>query len=288
MTVLVIGATGMVGQAVAAAASRRGHTVVGAARSGTDVDLDVTDDAALADAIARIHPDLIVNCVAIVSLDACERDPDLAYRVNARPAAVLAEAAHRTDARLLQVSTDHFWLGDGRALHDERAPVRLVNEYARTKYAAEAFALAYPESLVVRTNVTGFRGAGERPTFIEWVVDALEAGDPMTLFDDFYTSTIDAPALAEAMFDLVDAGHTGLLNVASSQVASKKELIEAFARELGLADRNFQTASMRSMDPPRAASLGLDVSAAERALGRALPDLAQTVSALATQRRARA
>ena len=283
MRVLVVGSTGMLGQAVTAAAVRRGDAVVTAARACADIALDVTDDAAVQAAVADAGAEVVVNCTAIVSLAECERDPALAYRVNARAVAVLAEAAHRTGAQLVHVSTDQYWLGDGRAVHGEGAPVRLVNEYARSKYAGEAFALAYPEALAVRTNVTGFRGASGRPTFIEWVTEALEGGEPMTLFDDFYTSTLDAPALAVAMLDLVAAGQAGLVNVASSQVASKKEFIEAVARELGADDREFQTASVRSLDPPRPDSLGLDVSAAERALGRPLPDLDQTVAALVAQ-----
>jgi dTDP-4-dehydrorhamnose reductase len=274
----------MVGQAVVSEAAARGDDVVGSARSGADVELDIRDDAAVGVVLSRVRPDLVVNCAAIVSHQGCEDDPLEAYRVNGRAVAVMAEAAHSAGSRLVHVSTDQYWTGDGNAKHPEGAPVRLINEYARSKYAGEAFARAYPDTLTLRTNVTGFRGLAGRPTFIEWVMGALEAGDPMQLFDDFYTSTVDAPTLARALLDLAGAGHTGLLNVASSQVASKQEFIEAMAAELGI-EREFQTASVRGLDPPRAESLGLDVTAAERALGRPLPDLAQTVAALAAERR---
>jgi dTDP-4-dehydrorhamnose reductase len=274
----------MVGQAVRYAVAERGDVAVAAARSGADLALDVADLTAVAAAVDEVAPDLIVNCAAIVSIDGCERDPGTAYRVNARAVAALADAALASGARLVQVSTDHYWAGDGRAKHDERARVRLLNEYARSKYAGEAFALAHPDALVVRTNVTGFRGVDGRPTFIEWAIRAIEQDEPMQLFDDFYTSTIDAPALAGAILDLAAAERAGLVNVASSQVASKQEFVEALARRLGRGDREFDTASVRSIDPPRPDSLGLDVSAAERALGRSLPDLDAAVDALVTQR----
>ena len=270
----------MVGQAVATAAAERGYTVVGAARSGADVALDILDDAAVARAVAHAAPDVVFNCAALVSHDACERDPGAAYLVNGRAVAVLAEAAHAVGARLVQVSTDQYWTGDGRAKHDESAPVRLVNEYARSKHAGEGFARGYANTLTVRTNVTGFRGRSGQPTFAEWVLGALERGEEMTLFDDFFTSTIDARSLADALLDLDAAGHTGLLNVASSQVSSKQEFIQAVARAAGHGDRSFGTASVRGLLPPRGESLGLDVSAAESALGRSLPDLDAVVTAL--------
>jgi dTDP-4-dehydrorhamnose reductase len=274
----------MVGQAVAAAASARGDAVVGAARSGAEVVLDVLDDRAVAAAVADARPDVVVNCAALVSHDACERDPAAAYLLNGRAVAVIAEAAHAAGARLVHVSTDQYWTGDGRARHDESAPVRLVNEYARSKLAGEGFARGYANTLTVRTNVTGFRGRDGQPTFAEWVFGALERGDEITLFDDFFTSTIDARSLADALLDLDAAGHTGLLNVASSQVASKQEFIECVARASGHGDRTFGTASVRGLQPPRAESLGLDVSAAQRALGRPLPDTGAVVAALVAER----
>ncbi len=63
----------------------------------------------------------------------------------------------------MQISTDHYFCGQGDLKHDESAPVTLLNEYARTKYAGEAFALTNPEACVIRTNVVGFRGWEVRP-----------------------------------------------------------------------------------------------------------------------------
>ena len=59
------------------------------------------------------------------------------------------------------------------------------------------------------------------------------------------------------------------------------------AAGLGLGDREFGTASVRGMDPPRAESLGLDVALAESALGRPLPGLAEVVATLVAEHRAR-
>jgi dTDP-4-dehydrorhamnose reductase len=277
--VLVVGATGMVGQAVMAAAAARGYDTVGAARSGADETVDVASEDAVRALVEGRRPSLVVNCAAIVDHAACEDDPGRAYVVNARAAGLLGAAARAVDARFVHISTDQYWTGDGDGVHDERAPVRLLNEYARSKYAGEAFALTDPQALVVRTNVTGLRGDEGRPTFFEWVVSALRAGEPMTLFDDFYTSTVDARTLAEAVLDL--AGEvSGLLNVASSEVSNKKRFIETVADRMSVPMPPNETASVRNLKPPRGESLGLDVARAESLLGRPLPDLGATVDAL--------
>ncbi|MGO9975690.1 MAG: SDR family oxidoreductase [Solirubrobacteraceae bacterium] len=277
---LVLGATGMVGQAVMAAARERGLEVSGAARTGAEHMLDIRDDAALGDLLRQAHPDVVVNCAAIVSHAICEAQPGLAYMVNARAPGVIAELLRDTETLLVQVSTDHYWVGDADAKHAEDAPVRLVNEYARSKYVGELLAATSPHALVVRTNVTGMRGVHERPTFIEWVLQAVRSDQPMQLFHDFYTSTIDAPALAEALLDLSARRVTGLLNVASCEVASKEEFITAVARELGVEMPPVDRASVIGLRPLRAESLGLDVTRAERLFGRSLPTLAEAVRAL--------
>jgi dTDP-4-dehydrorhamnose reductase len=270
-----------------AQARDRGWSCTGAARSGADRSIDVSDLPALEELIREVSPSLIVNCAAITDLRACERRPATAYAVNARVPALLAELSIDLDIGLVQISSDHYFSGDGSALHDETARVRLLNEYARTKYAGEVFALTAPAALVVRTNIVGLRGWPGRATFAEWALDAIENARPVSLYDDFFTSSMHSRACAAAVLDLVQGGASGLLNVASSQVASKRELVQALAGAAGAELSEAATAgSVRDLRPRRAESLGLDVRRAERLLGRRLPGLDETVRAIVAEQRA--
>jgi dTDP-4-dehydrorhamnose reductase len=281
---LVLGSTGLLGQAMLAEANVRGWPTQGAARSGADHAVDVSDLDALERLIRQSSCSVIVNCAALVDLDACERHPDIAYAVNARPPALLARLARELGFKLVQISSDHFFTGDGSAAHDEQAPVQLLNEYARTKYAGEAFTLTAPTALVVRTNIVGLRGWPERPTFVEWALDALLQARPISLFDDFFTSSIHAGDCAQAVLDLVSLDASGLLNIASSQVSSKRAFVEALAEAAAMRAPNTSAGSIRELVPRRAESLGLDVARAERLLQRHLPDLHDTVRAVVAER----
>lgn len=277
---LVLGSTGLLGQAFVAEARERSQPCLGVARSGSDHDLDVADAAALEALALEMQPSTIINCVAVTSLDACEANRGQAFRVNARIPALLAQLALEIDARLVQISTDHYFTGDGCSLHAENAEVKLLNEYARSKYAGERLALTNPEALVVRTNIVGLRRWRGRPTFAEWALDAIQGRHPIVLFDDFFTSSMHAPTCAAAILDLANKGTSGLVNVASSQVSSKRAFVLALARELQLDLRDARPGSVRELLPRRAESLGLDVTHAERLLDRRLPDLAETISAI--------
>ncbi len=279
--IVVLGATGMLGQALCRTAARRGLRCTGLARRGADVELDATDAARLNTVLAALSPSIIINAAALTQLDGCERDPGQAYCINAGIVATLASYCALSGARLVQISTDHFFTGDGDRLHDEQSRVTLVNSYARSKFAGEAFALTVPDSLVVRTNLVGFRGWPDAPTFVEWALATLAEEQPMTLFDDFYTSSLDVRSFAEALFDVLDGGASGLLNIAACQAVNKSTFIHSLAEAFGLPCRNARTGSVHAMaGARRAESLGLDVRRAEALLGRALPDTEAVIAAL--------
>ena len=286
MRVLLLGSTGLLGQAVGEEIHRRGWVLRDAARHGATLELDIADEGALQAVLDAETPDLVFNCAALVDVQKCERDPGLAWRINARPLAFLADWAGRTGGRLIHVSTDHYWCeGEDRA-HAEDEPVQLVNEYARTKYAGEALALSAPGALCLRTSIVGIR-RWERPSFAEWAIQAVCEDSPATLFADAYTSSIDVGTFARAALDLAREPVTGLLNLAAREVYSKERFVREVANQL---DRNLSRAtvgSVQGMMPRRPGSLGLDVRRAEQALGRPLPRLEQVVASVLDQHRKR-
>src|SRR6266702_4397478 len=60
-SLLVLGATGLLGQAIVAEAKRRGIPVLGAARKGSDFDVDLTNVAQVAELFARVSPTRVIN-----------------------------------------------------------------------------------------------------------------------------------------------------------------------------------------------------------------------------------
>ena len=266
-----------------AAARERGLLVVGVARSNADRNLDISDDKELTEAIAAERPDIVINTAAVVSLDACEQDHGQAWRVNTRSVQVMGEAAAASGAKFVQISTDHYFTGDADMPHSEEAAVQLLNEYARTKFAAERIAGQWPNALTVRTNLVGFRGWDGRPTFVEWLLETLRNGRPVTMFGDVYTSSIDVQSFAYALLDLIYHDAQGTFNLASRDVFSKRAFIEALSRRFGLSLDNATAGSVRSLDTPRAESLGLSTVKAEKLLGRRLPVFNDVIDNLAVQ-----
>ncbi len=282
--ILIIGSTGMLGQALLCEAKKLQLDIATVARANAQLSLDIADLGALS-ALDLGFYGVVVNAAAMTDIHDCENRPLAAHCVNSVPVEVLANKAREAGAYFIQISTDHYFTGDIRTKHNENASVKLLNEYARTKYLGEIMALKNPEALVVRTNIVGWRGWQGRQTFVEWVVAQLESGSKFTAFEDFYTSSIDVTHFSKALFSLISlpwvSRPRGLLNLASSQVFSKKEFIEAFALRNRYDLKAMVLGSVKNLaGPPRAESLGLDVRRAEALLGYSLPDLTQVVDIL--------
>ena len=276
MRIGILGITGLLGNALKHELLKRGYEFIGVARSNADVCFDITSNKDLEDFVREYKFDVIINTCAIVNHSLCDNNPEAAYCTNARPNALLAELSKELGFKLVFISTDGYFCGDKDCKHDETSEVKLLNEYARTKFAGECFTLTNPNSLVVRTNIIGFKGTGQ-PTFLEWVINSLKNKEKMTLFDDYYTSSITVTQFSKALFDLLPKNPTGILNLASSEVFSKAKFINCLSDVLELPLIEPKIGSVSQLASKRADSLGLDVSKAERMLGYKLPDLSAVI-----------
>lgn len=272
MHVLILGSNGMLGRALVKVAIQNNYAVDTVDLANAKHIIDISNDTVLTNLVKDLRPDVIINTVAIIDHDKCEQSPGLAYQINTRPTGILALLCKEINAHLVQISTDHYFSGDQNALHDEQAPVTLLTEYARTKYLAECLALTYEKSLVLRTNIVGFRGEKTRPTFAEWALKALQEQQQLKLFSDYFTSSIDVATFSAYLFELIEKNATGLFNLAAHEALSKQHFIERLAQQFQLPLHNPIITTVKSLHGVRRAeSLGLDVSKAEKILQKELP-----------------
>ncbi|WP_084218349.1 SDR family oxidoreductase [Synechococcus sp. CC9616] len=280
--IIVLGARGMAGQAFYKYFKERDLDVLGVSRNGPDLNLNlVTEYDFLEDIFCSFKPCIVVNCVALVSLQACEDNPILSYQVNSLLPSKLASSSRRHNFLFLHISTDHYYLlDDVPSLHSEIDPIILINSYAKSKYLGELYASLCDRSLIIRTNITGFRNSVHRPTFIEWMIDSLQTSASIQLFTDFYTSTIDVSTFCCFVYSLAQIGCSGLFNIASSRSISKFKFASLLAKEMKVDLSGASEASVQGLHPARASDLGLDCCKAEAILGLVMPSPEEVVCSL--------
>ena len=224
------------------------------------VRLDLRDGAAVARFVAAFAPDAVIHTAG------SNRTPDMAA-VIVDGTRYVAGAAARAGARLVHLSTDSVFGGD-RAPYDESAPPAPLNDYGRAKAAAEALALAHPNAVAVRTSL--IYGLDEIDNGTAWMVEALRAGQPVTLFTNQRRNPIWVETLAAACLELVDNPYTGVLNVAGRQVTTRAEFALRLLDWWGVGER--ATLALAEDNGRRwPLDCAMDVRLAERLLRMPLP-----------------
>jgi nucleoside-diphosphate-sugar epimerase len=165
--VLVTGSLGFVGRHLVPRLAAAGHAV-----TGRDRDLDVTDPAALAPALAAIAPEAVIHLAAQASVAAAEADEELAFRVNVDGSRCLMEAISHSAprARLVWVGSGEVYglAGPGQPPFSEDAPLAPRSVYARSKACADAIAAEYAARGldVVRVRPFSHTGPGQSDAYV--------------------------------------------------------------------------------------------------------------------------
>jgi dTDP-4-dehydrorhamnose reductase len=195
--------------------------------------IDLGSEEAIAAAFGAIAPDLVVHAAGLTNIEACEKDPDAAWRINVEMTRNIARVCAQRKVKLVHISTDHIFDGTQSFL-DESAEPAPLNVYAQTKATGEAAATSRcPSALVVRTNFYGW-GPSYRHSFSDAILAALRERRPITLFADVYFTPILMDALIETVHALVDADASGIFNVVGDERLSKHEFGLRIADRFGL------------------------------------------------------
>lgn len=149
MNILVIGASGQLGQELRVVAEGSAQHYTFASRS----ELDVTDQLAIRHFVQDHHIDTIINCSAYTAVDRAEDEPEEADCINHQAVAALAALAKAQGLYLIHISTDYVFAGDShRPIIEEETP-RPQSVYGRTKLLGEdAIRRAGCRALILRTS----------------------------------------------------------------------------------------------------------------------------------------
>lgn len=213
MNILITGANGQLGNEMRnAALLHTSHTYF-----FTDVaELDITNREAVHTFVKQNAIDLIVNCAAYTNVDRAEEDEPTARLINAEAVANLASAG----AKVIHVSTDYVFSGEGWIPCKEDDPVAPRTAYGRTKYEGEQLLLSLcPEAIIFRTAwLYSPYGNNFVKTMIRLGLEREELG---VVFDQVGTPTCAAD-LAAAIFAAIEAPewHAGIYHFTDEGVCS--------------------------------------------------------------------
>jgi dTDP-4-dehydrorhamnose reductase len=138
MTWLITGGTGQLGIAVSQELRERGIEY----QAWGSQELDITKGSTVHDSIKHLSPKVIINCAAWTDVDRAESVEVQAFKVNSDGAENIAQAANDCGAKLIHVSTDYVFSGEGSTPWQIDDAVSPLTAYGRTKADGESRVLA--------------------------------------------------------------------------------------------------------------------------------------------------
>lgn len=243
---LIAGATGTLGSELGRVCRVRGLPH----RLTCRAEMDIADPASVAAALSSVRPWAVVNAAGYVRVDDAERERAACRRENEEGPAVLAAACAAHGIPLVTFSTDLVFDGGKGAPYVESDGMAPLNEYGRSKAAAEARVLAlHPGALVVRTSA--FFGPRDSHNFVTAALRELEEGRPFAAAGDAVVSPTYVPDLVHAALDLLVDGERGVWHLANAGAVTWAELARTAARLAGVDAALVQARSTRELVPAR-------------------------------------
>ena len=226
MRVLVTGAKGQLGTDVMAELKSNNIEAVGIDRE----ELDIVDAKACEEffdkANAEKRIDAVIHCAAYTAVDRAEDEQELSYNINALGTKNIATACKKFDMKLMYISTDYVFNGQGERPwepDDERQP---LNVYGKTKYEGELFVEEITKKYFIVRIAWVFGIAGNN--FIKTMLKLAKERDSLTVVDDQIGSPTYTADLSKLLVSMIQTDKYGRYHATNEGYCSWYE----FAKEI--------------------------------------------------------
>lgn len=224
MKVLVTGVAGQLGHDVMNELARRGWEGIGSdlapeyngVQDGTSVtamqyeSLDITDEQAVNETIARVQPDAVIHCAAWTAVDLAEDEEKIekVRAINADGTKYIAKACKRTGCKMVYLSTDYVFDGQGtKPWKPDCKEYKPLNVYGQTKLEGEQFVASILEKyFIVRIAwVFGINGGN----FIKTMLQIGKNHNKLTVVKDQIGTPTYTFDLARLLCDMIETEKYG-------------------------------------------------------------------------------
>lgn len=264
MKVLVTGVNGQLGHDVMIHLQRQGIDAV-----GVDIqDFDLTDENAVMSYVQHAKPTAIIHCAAYTAVDKAESDIAKCCQINGEGTRNMVRAAVSVKAKLLYVSTDYVFPGEGTEPYETDDPKGPRNIYGQSKLQGEVAVTSQMTAyFIVRTSwVYGVNGNN----FVKTMLRLGAERDSINVVCDQIGSPTYSYDLARCLVDLIRTSNYGVYHATNEGFCSWADFAQAIMRKAGLTCRvrpvlttEYKTAAKRPLNS-RMSKASLDKAGVDR------------------------
>ncbi len=224
MKIIITGANGQVGTALQRVYAEHSLVLVDLP------EFDITQPKIVAK-LAAEKPDLIFHPAAMTNVDACARNPQQAFQVNAFGTQNMALVAQQTGAPMVYISTNEVFDGTADTPYHEFAPTHPINPYAASKLAGEKIAARLVQKLYIVRIAWAFAKGGNN--FPAKIIRAADKFGELKVVTDEISSPTYVPDLADALKKLAATDHFGTYHLTNSGICSRYDFAVEILRQSG-------------------------------------------------------
>jgi len=232
------------------------------------VQLDLNQLNSIEPLLKEIKPSVVIHTAAMTDPDLCEREKQLARRVNTRATEALALACQAIGARLIYLSTDMVFDGE-RGNYSESDEPNPINFYGETKLEGERRVVANcPNSVIARSALIYGNAPSGKPSFSQWILERVRKGVEVPLFYDQYRTPLLVQNLAQALLELAEMDFTGLIHLGGSQRINRYDFGVKLVKAMGLPTSGLKRCSVEDVNlpAPRPRDASFNITRAKRIL----------------------
>ena len=193
--------------------------------------LDITDIDAVMKMVRETTPDVIINCAAHTNVDACEQQWDLAYKINAIGPRNLSIAATAVGAKMIHVSTDYVFAGNGTRPYTEFDTPNPVSAYGKTKLEGEKFVQQFADKFFILRTAWLY---GEGKNFVKTMLTLAENHDEISVVRDQLGSPTSAVELSKMIHYLEPTENYGIFHATCEGDTNWADFAEEIFKKMGV------------------------------------------------------
>ncbi len=234
LRILIVGATGLLGEACARIlAQKEAVEVIAVTRN----EVDLEDLEAVRGFFYGTDFDVLINAAAISGLEACLAEPEKAMSINALAPEIMAGISDQKGAKMIQISTDYVFSGEQDVKVSEDCQPAPISVYGKTKHEAEVKVMQQSSNALV-ARVSWLFGKG-RASFVDQVIETVLKGEVCEFIADKYSVPNYCDDLVEIMWELIKQDAKGVIHLTNDADPeswhSYAEKIIKSAKNLGMA-----------------------------------------------------
>jgi dTDP-4-dehydrorhamnose reductase len=221
----------------------------------------------------KVQPDFFINCAAYTAVDKAEDDKEIAYAINAAAVKLIAENCKKYNTKLIQISTDYVFNGNGTKPYFPYEPTEPVNYYGYSKREGERLALENNQDTIILRSAWIYSSFGKN--FVKTMLHLMNSRSEISVVHDQTGSPTYAHDLANAIMEIICAEkvHWGIYHFTNEGVVSWFDFAVAIRDFCGLNCTVNPIATAQFPTPAkRPAYSVLDKSSLQKDFGIALID----------------